>query len=89
MENRLYPMRELLGDLLRAHGEYAQALKEYEASMKNTPNRLRGFYGAAKAADGAGDAKRAAGYYRQLARLTQTADGDRAELKELSQILAK
>jgi tetratricopeptide (TPR) repeat protein len=89
MENRLYPMRELLGDLLREHGEYAQALKEYEASMKSTPNRLRGFYGAAKAADGAGDAKRAAGYYRQLARLTQSADGDRAELKELNQILAK
>jgi tetratricopeptide (TPR) repeat protein len=82
-------MRELLGDLLRAHGEHAQALAEYEASMKNTPNRLRGWYGAAKAADAAGDAKRAAGYYRQLAQLTRTADGDRPELKELSQIVAK
>jgi len=89
MENRLYPMRELLGDMLREHGEYAQALREYEVSMKSTPNRLRGYYGAAKAADGTGDAKRATAYYRQLARLTQTADGDRAELKELAQILAK
>jgi len=89
MENRLYPMRELLGDMLREHGQHAQALKEYEVSMTNTPNRLRGYYGAAKAADGAGDTKRAAMYYRQLARLTQTADGDRAELKELSQVLAK
>src|SRR5262249_60595617 len=89
MENRLYPMRELLGDMLREHGEYAQALKEYEASMKNTPNRLRGLYGAAKAADGAGDAKRATGYYRQLAPLTQSADGDRAGLKGLKQILGK
>jgi len=89
MENRLYPMRELLGDMLREHGEHAQALREYEASMKNTPNRLRGFYGAAKAAEGAGDAKRAAGYYRQLARLTRSADGERAELKELNQIMAK
>ncbi len=89
MENRLYPMRELLGDMLREQGENAQALREYELSMKSTPNRLRAFYGAAKAADGAGDSKTAATYYRQLARLTRTADGDRAELKELNQIMAK
>jgi tetratricopeptide (TPR) repeat protein len=89
MENRLYPMRELLGDMLREHGQPAQALKEYEVSMKNAPNRLRAYYGAGKAAEGSGDAKQAALYYRQLARLTQTADGDRAELKELKQMLAK
>ena len=89
MENRLYPMRELLGDMLRELGEHALALKEYQVSMTNTPNRLRGYYGAAKAAEGAGDAKRAAAYYRQLASLTRTADGDRAELRELTQILAK
>src|SRR6266566_3649128 len=41
MENRLYPMRELLGDMLRGYGEPAAALKEYEVSMKNAPNRLR------------------------------------------------
>jgi len=89
MENRLYPMRELLGDMLREHGEYGEALKHYEVSMTNTPKRLRGYYGAAKAAEGAGDAKRAASYYRQLAVLTRTADGDRPELKELAQIIAK
>jgi tetratricopeptide (TPR) repeat protein len=89
MENRLYPMRELLADMLREQGEHAQALREYEMSMKNTPNRLRAFYGAGKAAEGAGDAKTAAVYYGQLARLTRTADGDRPELKELKQIVAK
>jgi hypothetical protein len=51
MENRLYPMRELLGDMLMAQGEAVAALKEYETSMKNAPMRLRGFYGAAKAAE--------------------------------------
>ncbi len=51
MENRLYPMRELLGDLLMAQQQPAQALKEYETSNEATPNRLRGLYGAAKAAD--------------------------------------
>ena len=85
MENRLYPMRELLGDMLREQGQPAEALKEYEVSLKNAPNRLRGYYGASKAAQEAGDMKKAAAYFVQLARLTRTADGDRAELKEMRQ----
>ena len=51
MENRLYPMRELLADLLLEEGDAASALNEYEASMNNAPERVRGFYGAAKAAE--------------------------------------
>src|SRR5881396_519303 len=88
MENRLYPMRELLGDMLRGYGEPAAALKEYELSMKNAPNRLRGYYGAAKAAQDSGQAKKAGAYYKQLARLTRDADGDRPEIVELKQYLA-
>ena len=88
MENRLYPMRELLGDMLRERGEPVAALKEYEVSMKNSPNRLRGFYGAAKAAEAAGDTKKAGVYFDQLARLTRAADGDRAEVREARQALA-
>src|SRR5256712_11183051 len=87
-ETRLYPMRELLGDMLRGYGEPAAALKEYELSMKNAPNRLRGYYGAAKAAQDSGQAKKASAYYKQLARLTRDADGDRAEIIELKQYLA-
>ena len=85
MENRLYPMRELLGDMLRDQGRPAEALKEYTVSMKNAPNRLRGYYGASKAAQAAGDMKKAAVYFKQLAVLTRTADGDRAELREMRQ----
>ena len=88
MENRLYPMRELLGDMLRDQGQPAPALKEYEVSLKNAPNRLRGYYGAAKAAEGAGEKKKAAAYFRQLAQLTRAADSDRAELREMKQYLA-
>src|SRR6267154_1281573 len=51
MENRLYPMRELLGDLLLAQQQPAQALAEYETALTSTPNRLRGLYGAATAAE--------------------------------------
>ena len=88
MENRLYPMRELLGDMLLAQAQPAAALKEYEASMKNAPMRLRGFYGAAKAAEAAGDAQKAARYLRSLAQLTRDADGDRPEIRELTQRVA-
>ncbi len=88
MENRLYPMRELLGDMLRGQGQPVAALKEYEVSMKNAPNRLRGFYGAAKAAEASGDKQKAAGYFSKLAQLTRTGDGDRAEIRESKQRVA-
>jgi tetratricopeptide (TPR) repeat protein len=88
MENRLYPMRELLADMLMAQGESAAALKEYETSLKNAPMRLRGFYGAAKAAEVTGDAKKARDYFEKLGRLTRHADGDRPELVEAKQRLA-
>jgi tetratricopeptide (TPR) repeat protein len=88
MENRLYPMRELLGDMLLERGESAAALKEYEVALKNAPNRLRGWYGAGKAAEAAGEKKKAVGYFRQLAQLTRASDGERAELREMKQYLA-
>jgi tetratricopeptide (TPR) repeat protein len=88
MENRLYPMRELLGDMLMAQGESIAALKEYETSLKNAPMRLRGFYGAAKAAEFSGDKKKAREYFEKLAKLTRNADGDRSELREMKQRLA-
>src|SRR4029450_13412311 len=74
MENRFYPMRELLGDLLMEQGQAGEALKAYEASMKNARERLRGFYGAAKAAEASGDKHKATTYFTELLRLTKNAD---------------
>jgi tetratricopeptide (TPR) repeat protein len=88
MEIRLYPMRELLADMLLLQGDATKALKEYEVSLQNAPMRLRGFYGAAKAAETAGDRKKAVAYFKDLARLTTSADGDREELREMRQALA-
>jgi tetratricopeptide (TPR) repeat protein len=88
MENRLYPMREQLGDMLREHGNPAAALKEYQGSMKNAPNRLRGFYGAAMAANGTGQKKVAAGYWAKLAELTRQADSERWEMVQVKHQLA-
>ena len=80
MENRLYPMRELLGDLLLQMGQAGPALREYEASLKETPGRYRGFSGAARAAEAAGDRQKAAGYYEKLVELSKNADAARPEI---------
>ena len=88
MENRLYPMRELLGDLLLEQQQPSQALTEYETSFQSAPNRLRGLYGAAKAAEGAGQQEKATAYFRKLAELTKEADTDRMEIREAQAFLA-
>lgn len=89
MENRLYPMRELLGDMLLAMGHGLPALKEYEASMQSTPNRLRGWYGAMKAAQAIGDREKAASFAKRLTRLTRNADWKRMEIGTAKQLIAQ
>jgi tetratricopeptide (TPR) repeat protein len=80
MENRLYPLRELLADLLLEMGQAAPALREYETALRDYPNRYRGFYGAARAAEAAGDRQKAADYYGKLLALAKNADTPRAEI---------
>src|SRR5262245_19807632 len=89
MENRLWPMRELLAEMLLQMNEPAQALKEFEASFKAAPNRFRGYYGAAKAAERLGDQKKAKIYYEKLVTLCKQTDAQRPELEEAQAFLAK
>ena len=51
----LAPARELLGEMLLQLKQPAEALKEFEATLKKEPNRFRALYGAAHAAALAGD----------------------------------
>jgi tetratricopeptide (TPR) repeat protein len=89
MENRLYPMRELLGDLLMEQQQPVQALKEYETSLGSTPNRLRGLYGAGTAAKLANVPDKATTYFRKLVELTKDADADRVEIRDAKAFLAR
>ena len=89
MENRLYPLRELLGDLLLDMGQPAAALTEYETALKATPNRYRGFWGVARAADAAGNRAKAAEYYGKLVDLAKNADAERPEVREAKAYLAR
>jgi tetratricopeptide (TPR) repeat protein len=89
MENRLYPLRELLGDLLLEMGQPGPALREYEAALKTSPNRFRGYWGAARAAEQAGDRAKATGYYTRLMVLTKNADSNRSEIRTAKAVLDK
>jgi hypothetical protein len=51
----IVPARELLAEMLLEMNQPAQALKEFEASHLKEPNRFRGLYGAARAAELSGD----------------------------------
>ena len=85
----IQPARELLGEMLLELGDSAQALKEFEASHRIEPNRFRGLYGAAKAAQTAGDREKARHYYERLVSLCERADTDRPEIKEAKAYLTK
>ena len=61
-------------------GQPAAALAEYEASFLRDPNRFRGIYGAARAADAAGDRAKATSYSRKLLQQAKDADAERPEL---------
>jgi tetratricopeptide (TPR) repeat protein len=89
MENRLYPMRELLGDLLLEMGQPAAALTEYETAIKATRNRYRGFWGIARAADQAGNQSKASEYFGKLVDLAKSADTERPEVREAKAFLAR
>jgi tetratricopeptide (TPR) repeat protein len=85
----ILPAREMLGDLLIETGRGAKALIEFEASLRNAPNRFNGLSGAARAAEDVGDRKKAAEYYAQLLKLCERADSERPELQKAKASLAQ
>jgi tetratricopeptide (TPR) repeat protein len=82
------PAREMLGDLLMELHQPAKALTEYEAVLKQSPNRFDSLYGAASAAQAAGEAAVAQQYYAALVK-SCGAHADRPELQNVRQFLAE
>ena len=70
----LKPARELLGEMLLQMNRPAEALVEFETTLRNEPNRFRATYGAARAAEAAGQQQQASSYYASLLRITKNAD---------------
>jgi hypothetical protein len=79
------PARELLGEMLLQVKRPAEALVEFETTLKKEPNRFRATYGAARAADSAGQRPQAAAHYAALLQISRNADQPlRRELAEVS-----
>ena len=83
------PARELLGEMLLELARPAEALAAFEASAAREPNRLRGLFGAARAAELSGDREKAKMNYAKLVKLTEKSDDARSELKHARAYLAQ
>src|SRR6184192_4091833 len=81
------PIREQLGTLLLETGLPKEAQREFEAALKIYPGRFRGLYGAALAAEQAGDKQNASRYYAKLAAQTTKSGGSRDELNHVREFL--
>jgi tetratricopeptide (TPR) repeat protein len=82
------PSRELLGEMLLALNRPSEALTKFERSLKRDPNRFRGIYGAARAAEAAGNPQVAREYYAKLQTLTAARDTERPELAHAKAFLS-
>lgn len=69
------PAREMLANMLMDFGRPKEALVEYAVSLKLSPNRLNGLYGAAQAAEAAGEKAQASAYYATLLKFTDGGAG--------------
>ena len=77
----LIPARELEADMNLLVGRYGAARTAYLATLKREPGRARSVFGAARAAELAGDKAAAARGYRDYLQLMRRADGERKELQ--------
>ena len=66
MPGRVIPVREMLGELLLDLERPVEALATFEESQRGDPNRFRNVYGAARAAELAGQRDKARLYYGRL-----------------------
>ncbi len=75
------PAREMLGDLLLELHQPAEAFAAYESALKASPDRFDSLYGAARAAQLAGNSAAANHYHTELTRICGP-NADRPELQE-------
>ena len=85
----ILPARELLGEMLLDLRQPAQAVVEFEATLRTAPNRFNALSGAARAAKLSGDTEKAKTYYAKLLAICEHADGDRPELQAARSLLAR
>jgi len=77
----------MLADMLLERKRPTEALAEYKAALKYSPNRFDSLYGAGHAAQLAGDSAAANAYFTKLMEISAPT-ADRAELSEAKSYLA-
>jgi hypothetical protein len=80
--------RTLLGEMLLALDQPVPALIEFERSLQRDPNRFRAVYGAAHAAEAAGNREVAKAHYVRLQTLAADRDTERPELSHTKAFMA-
>ncbi|HXE75341.1 MAG TPA: hypothetical protein VNN18_06880 [Candidatus Xenobia bacterium] len=75
------PARELLGEMLLELKRPVEGLTAFEVALRASPNRFWSLYGAGRAAELAGEQRKAAEYYDKLVDVCPAYDTDRAELQ--------
>lgn len=84
----LAPARELLGDMLLQMDRPAEALAQFEATLRKEPRRFHALHGAARAARLAGNRESSGKYYAELLAVCGRADQrGRPELEEARRAL--
>jgi hypothetical protein len=86
----LSPARELLAEMFLKLGRPAEALQQFEATLKKEPRRFRSLYGAAHAAKLNGNPDTSQKYLRELLKVCVRSDEPaRPELKEAMKDLSR
>ena len=84
----LVPAREALASIKLASGMGSEALADFEKVLTREPNRFHATYGAARAAQLAGDHARAAEHYRNFIAIVGDGDTQRSEVALARRYLA-
>jgi tetratricopeptide (TPR) repeat protein len=82
------PAREMMADILLEAKRPQQALAEYQTDLKLHPNRFDGLYGAARAAEAAGQQSDASQYYALLLKVCDGSSSTRPELSRARELVA-
>lgn len=83
------PARELLGEMLLDAKQPAAAFEAFETSLKLAPERFNSLFGAAHAAQLAGDHEKASAYYAKLLANCPRPTADLPELREAKRFLSQ
>lgn len=82
----ILPAQELYADMLLEAGQYRVALGHYQAALARSPNRFNSLFGAARAAELAGEISKAGFYYQKLIKITE-AGASRTRLQQARKFL--